>query len=161
MARGTVNAGYGLKIDLPLQVNTDWNAAGGVAQILNKPATSDQWSKKAFMLYVDDVLEVGTKFISTIVPYDLEIKEIKLAVDMAPTGTTLIADINLNGTTIYTTQNNRPTIAINEVAATAALPDIVNISAGDKLSLDIDQVGSAAEGENLAVTISCTLREAT
>lgn len=65
-----------------------------------------------------------------------------------------IVDIHLNGTTIYTTQANRPTIAFNDgdnkVLATA--PDVTTFAAGDILTLDIDQ----AEGgtpRHLSLTI--------
>lgn len=53
-----------------------------------------------------------------------------------------ILDLNKNGTTMYTTQANRPTITAangNDFSATVALPDITSVTAGDKLSIDIDQ----------------------
>lgn len=115
----------------------------------------NKWSQKCFSLYVDDILEVGTKFISVISPYNLQIKNINLSVDSAPVGSDLIVDINLNGITLYTIQDNRPRIIINETSAIATLPDIININAGDKISLDIDQIGSSSAGENLSVTILC------
>lgn len=110
---------------------------------------------KSISFYIDDVLTVEEKAMSVIVPYDLEIKSIKMAVDTAPTGATLICDINKNGTTLYTTQANRPTIEIDATTETATLPDVVLISAGDKLTLDIDQIGSTVAGANLSVTVIC------
>jgi DNA-binding beta-propeller fold protein YncE len=110
---------------------------------------------KAISFYIDDALEVGTGLISVISPQALTITEIRLAVDTAPTGAALIIDINKNGTTIYTTQNNRPIIAIDGTSATATDPDITSLSLGDKISIDIDQIGSTAAGENLSVIIIC------
>jgi len=53
-----------------------------------------------------------------------------------------VVDIHKNGTTIYSTQGNRPTIAYddgdNKVDCT--LPDVTSIAAGDVLTVDIDSV---------------------
>jgi hypothetical protein len=56
-------------------------------------------------------------------------------------GTTTV-DLNQNGTTLYTTQGNRPSIAYNDAdgLVTASLPDVVALSAGDLLTIDIDAV---------------------
>jgi hypothetical protein len=52
-----------------------------------------------------------------------------------------IVDIHKNGTTIYTTQANRPTIVFNDAdkKVQATLPDVTAVAAGDILTLDIDQ----------------------
>jgi len=135
--------------------------AGGTAgQVLSKINEGDyntQWVslKKSIAFYIDDILEVGTNLMSIIAPQALTIIEIRLAVDTAPTGAALIIDINKNGTTLYTAQDNRPTIADAETSATAILPNIVTLAVGDKLTLDIDQVGSTVAGENLSVIVIC------
>lgn len=110
---------------------------------------------KAISFYIDDVLEIGENTMSIISPLGLTIKEIRVGVDVAPTGASLIIDININGTTIYTTQANRPTIAIDAFSVVATIPDITTILLGDKITLDIDQVGSTIAGENLSITIIC------
>jgi hypothetical protein len=56
----------------------------------------------------------------------------------AGSASSTIVDINKNGTTMYTTQANRPTIAYNDgdSKVDATLPDVVTIAAGDIITLD-------------------------
>ena len=60
----------------------------------------------------------------------------------AGTSSSTILDLNKNGTTMYTTQANRPTIAFNDADSkvTCALPDVVSVGIGDLLSVDTDQI---------------------
>jgi hypothetical protein len=44
---------------------------------------------------------------------DLTVTGVRASVGTAPTGATLIVDVNLAGTTIFTTQASRPAIAIS------------------------------------------------
>lgn len=78
---------------------------------------------------------------------------VRASVNTAPTGASLICDVNKNGTTIYTTQANRPTIAASAFTATANSPDVTTLAAGDYLTVDVDQVGSTMAGSDLTVTI--------
>jgi len=82
------------------------------------------------------------------------ISKVKIYSASAPTGDSLIVDVNKNGTTIFTTQGNRPEIAIDGHSDDSGTPDVTSLSEGDKLSFDIDQVGSTVAGGNpLLVTI--------
>ena len=137
---------------------------GGTAgQVLSKIDGTDyntQWSDlptqtKAFAFYIDGDLTVDTDLMSIIVPMALTITEIRCAVSTAPTGANLIIDINKNGTTLYTTQGNRPTIAASGTSATATDSDVTALVVGDILSLDIDQIGSTVAGSNLSVIVIC------
>lgn len=80
------------------------------------------------------------------------IASVRASADTAPTGATLIVDVNKNGTTVFTTQGNRPAIAISGNTATGT-PDVTTLAAGDFLSVDVDQVGSTVAGSDLTVTI--------
>lgn len=71
----------------------------------------------------------------------------------APTGASLIVDVNLNGTTIFTTQGNRPTIAISGFSDMTAAPDVTAVSAGDYITVDIDQIGSTIAGADIVVGV--------
>ena len=57
-------------------------------------------------------------------------------------GVSDIADVNINGTTIYTTQANRPTLLVGDTGlwTEAAEPEVVSLVTGDVVSVDIDQV---------------------
>jgi hypothetical protein len=62
------------------------------------------------------------------------------------TGST-IYDVNLNGTSIFTTQANRPELLWNDPNgwAVSGVPDFTNFVAGDVLTLDIDQVALGSD----------------
>lgn len=99
-------------------------------------------------------------------PYDfVEIQEVTctLGRGFAPASSDVIVDVNFyeclsptpSWTTIYTTQGNRPTVPVGEQCGTPTTPDIVDLTKGDLLSIDVDQIGGGATptDENLAVTI--------
>ena len=74
-------------------------------------------------------------------------------VKTAPTGASLIIDVNKNGVTIFTTQANRPTIAAGATVSSDSLPDVVSLAQNDYLTIDIDQIGSVVAGANLTVVM--------
>jgi hypothetical protein len=74
-------------------------------------------------------------------------------VGVAPTGAAAIVDVNKNGTTIFTTQANRPTFAIGSTSATVGQFLRTTVTDGDYLSVDIDQIGSTAAGTDLTVVV--------
>ena len=71
----------------------------------------------------------------------------------APTGSTAIFDVHKNSTTVFTTQANRPTIAISAFDSGVAVPDVTAFLIGDYLTVDIDQIGSTIAGSNLGFSI--------
>jgi hypothetical protein len=82
---------------------------------------------------------------------------VRLTVGTAPTGAALIVDVNKNGTTIFTTQANRPTIAAGaNIGGPGTAPDVTSLVAGDYLTIDIDQVGSTVAGSDLVVSVIVT-----
>lgn len=113
------------------------------------------WEVRHLQLPVLGDLSAETTKMIIMAPFDMTIIGVKAKVLTAPTGADLILDIHKNGTTLYATQANRPTITAGETSETATLPDVVEISAGDILSLDIDQVGSTVVGANLVVDVEC------
>lgn len=71
----------------------------------------------------------------------------------APTGASIIVDVNINGTTAFTTQANRPTIAATEFDSTSVLPDVTALADSDIITVDVDQVGSTLPGTDLLVAV--------
>lgn len=51
----------------------------------------------------------------------------------------LIFDVNKNGTTIFTNQDNRPTIPVEGFFTATNIPNITSLTTGDYLTVDIDQ----------------------
>ena len=83
----------------------------------------------------------------------LTISKVHLAVNTAPTGATIIVDINENGTTIFTTQGNRPVIATSAFTGESTTIDDASWASGNYLQADIDQIGSTIAGADLTITI--------
>lgn len=74
-------------------------------------------------------------------------------VGTAPTGAAVIFDVNKNGTTAFTTQGNRPQIAVSTFTDASSVPDITTAAAGDYLTVDVDQIGSTVAGANASISI--------
>ena len=112
---------------------------------------------RAFSWFVSGTLTTGTNFGARyIVPQDMTIKKCWLIVRTAPTGASIIIDINKNGSTIWTTQANRASIAASATSGSTTTFDVTALTAGDYLDLDIDQVGSSTAGADLTVVLECS-----
>ena len=98
-------------------------------------------------------LTTGVKQIMRL-PFAGKVTYVTAAVGTAPAGSSIILDINKNGTTMYTTQGNRPTIAAAATSVTATNPDVLTWAAGDRLSVEVDQIGSGTAGANLTLCVS-------
>jgi hypothetical protein len=88
-------------------------------------------------------------------PCTLTIVKVKICVKTAPTGAALIVDVNKDGTTIFTTQGGRPSIAAGDTQDDSDTPDVTALAEGDKLTIDVDQVGSTIAGADLTVEVVC------
>lgn len=122
------------------------------ASLTNKPTVVTTISHA-----VVGTLETGGDQAPTIVaPCALTIVKAKIVVKTAPTGASIIVDVNKNGTTIFTTQANRPEIAISGTTDDSGTPDVTALAETDKITIDIDQVGSTVAGADLTVELVCT-----
>lgn len=81
------------------------------------------------------------------------IRQVYATAGTAPTGQSAIFDVNLNGTTVFTTQGNRPTIPAGSNISSAAVPDVKGLSEGDYLTVDVDQIGSTVAGADGVVVV--------
>ena len=82
---------------------------------------------------------------------------VTIAANTAPTGATLVVDVNHNATTIFTTQANRPAIAISGNTDDSGTADgDVTVADGEYISVDIDQCGSTAAGADVTVQVYAT-----
>ena len=77
----------------------------------------------------------------------------RASVGTAPTGASLIVDVHKNGTTIFGTQANRPTIAVSTNTNKSTGHTVTTWADGEYLTVDVDQVGSTVAGSDLAVTV--------
>ena len=75
-------------------------------------------------------------------------------VKTAPTGASLIVDVNLNGLSLWnTTPANRPTIPAGFGYGVSGAPDFTAGADNDVLTMDVDQVGSTIAGSDLTVLL--------
>lgn len=86
-------------------------------------------------------------------PIAATIVGVTASVGVAPTGASVIVDVHKNGTTIFTTQANRPEIAASGFLSAHETPDVTAVSAGQYITVDIDQIGSTLTGEDLTVIV--------
>ena len=98
-------------------------------------------------------LVTGTGTVRMYFLRDATVFNVAAMVSVAPTGASVIVDVHLNGTTLFTTQGNRPTVAVSTFVDTTATPDVTAVSAGQYLTIDIDQIGSTIAGDDLTVVI--------
>ena len=87
-------------------------------------------------------------------PFDATVLGVSAAIDTAPAGADIIIDVNKNGTTLFTTQGNRPRIVDGANACTeVTIMDVTACASGDYLTVDVDQIGSVAPGSDITVFI--------
>ncbi len=85
---------------------------------------------------------------------DLLIRAVRASLGTAPAGASVTVDVNINGTTIYTTQGNRPSIgAGSNTSGRNTSMNVTNFPNGQYLTCDIDAVGSSTPGADLVVQV--------
>lgn len=106
------------------------------------------------MFTVPSLLNVGTGVARFYAPVAMVIGNVSINVGTAPTGADIIVDVYKNGTTIFTTQGNRPTILVGSFSDSSSTSDVTSLAIGDYLTVGIAQVGSTISGSDLTVQIS-------
>lgn len=96
-----------------------------------------------------------TQIIPLTAPFDMTIIGGKMTVETAPTDADLICDIHKNGTTLWSTQANRPRIVAGQYSGNITTPNITTITQGDLLLFMVDQVGALVPGRDLSLTLYC------
>ena len=94
----------------------------------------------------------GTAKATFRMPYAMYLAEVRANVNTAPSGSTIIVDINKNGSTLLSTKLS---IDANEkTSKTAATPAVISsntLADDDEITIDIDQIGSTTAGKGLKV----------
>jgi hypothetical protein len=98
-------------------------------------------------------LTTGQGVLRIYFPRAATITNVWVSVGTAPTGSSVIFDVHRNGVTLFTTQANRPTIAVSTFVDLASVPDETVISPTDFVTIDVDQVGSTIAGAEAVVGI--------
>ena len=90
-------------------------------------------------------LSVGSGTIRYYTQTDRTITGCYAMVSGAPSGSAAIFDVNIDGTTAYTTQGNRPTVAAAGYLSTVTVPDVTAWDTGSYLTIDVDAANSATD----------------
>lgn len=106
-----------------------------------------------YIMSVTGAVTVATGKSKIVLQAAYAVESIHAYVNTAPTGASLIVDVQKNGTTLFTTQGNRPTIAAGSNSSTNTMPDVTTFAANDILSVNVDQIGSTVAGSDLTVVI--------
>lgn len=126
------------------QLNENWDDADTLLENPIILAISDE---------VTD-LSTGTDKVTFRMPFAATLKAVRASVTTAPTGSTIIVDVNEDGTSVLST---KLTIdageKTSETAATAAVISDTSLADDAEITIDIDQVGSTVAGTGLKVTL--------
>ena len=123
---------------------------------INGAGTDVKVTEEVFIVALSDEttdLTTGIGKASFHMPFAMTLTGVKANCTTAPAGATIIVDINEAGNTIFSTQSNRPTIAIGATSANAAGIDDTALANDALITFDIDQVGSSTAGKGLKVTL--------
>jgi hypothetical protein len=110
----------------------------------------------ACIFSIPDTLTTGQKKQRLLAPCAMALTKVRLVVDTAPTGANLIVDVHTGtgaGTTIFTTQGNRPTIVATAKTGVSVAPNVTSVAEGDEFSVFIDQIGSTIAGADLTIQV--------
>jgi hypothetical protein len=131
---------------LPNQIILTTTRAPGIQQFLHQVQ----------VFTVPGTLSVGAGASKFYIPGAITLGNVRASVGTAPTGSDIIIDVNKNGSTVFTTQANRPKIYVGQVLVAHSTPDITEFVEGDYITVDVDQIGSLNPGQNLTVQIEFT-----
>ena len=97
---------------------------------------------------VDGPLAVATDVHTIVAAEDFVLGTVYIFCDDSGSAGTTTVDVHLNGTTVFTTQANRPQLAHDDAdsVAVSGTPEVTEVSQGDKLSIDIDAIATGARG---------------
>jgi len=99
-------------------------------------------------------LTTGTAKVTFRMPFAMTLTAVRSSVNTAPTGSTLIVDINEGGSSVLSTKLSID--ASEKTSTTAASAAVISDSAladDAEMTIDIDQIGSTVAGKGLKVTL--------
>jgi hypothetical protein len=97
-------------------------------------------------------LTTGTAKVTFRMPYAMTLTAVRASVNTAPTGSTLIVDINEGGVSVLSTKLSiDASETTSTTAATAAVISDSALANDAEITIDIDQIGSTVAGKGLKV----------
>ena len=113
-------------------------------------------AKQVKSWYIEGSLSAGAEQGGAwIVPQALTVEKVYIYCKTPGSSGSTTVDVNKNGTSIFTTQANRPSLAYDDAdrRAVSGAPDVSDLAEGDIVSVDVDQVAVGAA--DLSVIVIC------
>ena len=132
-------------------------ADADISDVIGLQAIIDAMGGGSIPFYVEGALAVVADAAPAIlVTGDMVVDAWYISCSTPGSGGSTIVDIHKNGTTIFTTQSNRPELAYNDANywAVSGTPDVTDFVEGDILSLHIDTIASGAGGLSVVPKLS-------
>lgn len=153
---------------VPAQIRAAAGQSANLFEQLNSSGTAVAWMDSlarwrapnlghtfAWSLSGDAVAGTGTHRFYNDTGVDLQLRSVRASVGTAPTGSGLTVDVNVNGSSVFTNQANRPTIAASgTTSGRITSMDVTNFAAGAYLTIDVDAIGSTVAGKDLVVQVT-------
>jgi len=132
-----------------------WGVVGGTWTVNQRPPNQPP---DPAVFRVDGVLttQVGATTITNNDGVTRTITNVRAVVKSPHSGANIIVDVDLNSTTIFSTQANRPSIP-DTTDSDTSVPNTTSWPSGQSITLDIDSVGSVVPGSDLVVRVNYTL----
>lgn len=112
-------------------------------------------SRSAYNWFHGGTLSVGVLPAATLVSADqVTIERVTIYVTASPVGSAIIADIMADGTSIFSSDSNRPQIASGSISGYTTTIETATLTQYQKLTAQILQVGSGTAGDNLSIIVS-------
>jgi hypothetical protein len=140
-------------------ITTSGNLALSFDAGYSLPTTAKQteWDTDVIVIPVGDettALTTGTNKVRFRMPYAATLLAVRANVNTAPTGSTLIVDVNEAGTSVLGTKLSiDATETSSTTAASAATITDTSLADDAEISIDIDQIGSTVAGAGLKVSL--------
>lgn len=124
---------------------------------VSRGSSSPEDLKEFMQLAISDEstnLTTGTGKLTFRMPYAMTLTGVRASVKTAPTGSTVIVDINEEGVSVISTKLSiDATEKTSTTAASAAVISDSAIADDAEITVDIDQIGSTIAGQGLKVTL--------
>ena len=149
------------KVQIAAITEYSWNNGGDIA-VRNIAATGTVTGVPIHIQVAASdettALTTGTAKLTIRAPSAFTLTAVRASVSTAPTGATIIVDVNEAGTSVLSTKLSiDATEKTSTTAATAAVISDSAIADDAELTIDIDQIGSTIAGAGLKITLIGTL----
>jgi len=145
--------------DQPTQAHNLGGAKHNVDTLANlnakiSDANLSDYVTLTFFIPTADITVGTNKTYEIYAPIALTVDKVYIHAKAAPgTGKTVTVDVNKNGTTIFTTQANRPSITESTKADESGTPDVTSVAKNDIISMDIDEATSGHSATDMTIQV--------